>query len=238
MRKLFILTVALLALAVPTAALADPGGEGQNCLTGANNQNFCGDTITVVSATEEQCPAGGQVFIVNDGREDEESYVVCNGEDGEVGPAGPQGPVGPIGPIGPQGPAGEAGADGADGTNGSGSTGSAGVDGTNGSNGSNGHDGATPTTCKSKRLFVLNIWAGRGDVVRKLTATMQRKNLTVKRVSHRHWQVKFRMTGFKHGVYGVRVSALVNGQKENAVHLYRACYGPGTGLNASTIVRL
>ena len=164
------------------------------------------------------------------------------GQPGPAGPVGPPGPTGPTGPAGPEGPAGEPGADGQDGQDGAsgatGATGAAGQDGASGSNGRDGKDGKSPSRCQSNRKFVLNIWADRGDKVRDLKAQMRGKDLKIKRISHRHWQVKFSMKGFRRGVYGVRVSATVNGKPERAVHIYRACYGKGTGLNASTIVRL
>lgn len=143
---------------------------------------------------------------------------------------GPQGDPGAPGEQGPAGPAGQDGAAGANGANGS--------NGADGASGRDGKDGVSPSRCTSNRKFTLNIWADRGDKVRDLKAEMRGKALAIKQVSKRHWRVTFSMKGFKRGVYGVRVSATVNGKPERRVHIYRSCYGKGTGLNARTIVRL
>ena len=245
MRKLVAGITLAFALALPGAAMADPGGEGQNCIRGAENQNFCGDTVKVVPATPAECPNGGWTIVVNEGRDDEASYPVCNGANGQDGSDGADGADGQDGASGQDGQDGLPGVDGAPGATGAigatGAAGAAGVDGANGSNGSNGRDGKDgngPSRCNSNRKFVLNIWADKGDVVRNLKAEMRGKKLKLKRISHRHWQVTFSMKGFRRGVYGVRVSATVNGKPEREVHVYRACYGKGTGLNPFTIVRL
>lgn len=137
MKKLILAGAMALALVVPGAAAAGPGGQGQNCEQGAQNQNFCGDTITVDPATPEQCPAGGIVVTVNDLK-----YLVCNGEAGANGAPGATGATGDAGVNGVPG-----------------ATGATGVPGVDGLRGLDGVVGVTPAgkACVSRRHFRMTL---------------------------------------------------------------------------------
>ena len=187
------------------------------------------------------------------------------GPQGPAGPAGPQGPIGQPGPMGPQGPQGPQGPEGPQGPQGP-----AGPQGENGENGENGAQGqkgdkgdpgetiirtvlvpAEPNAggvlgeeaSSSGRVAKLRIKAGRGDVVRNLKVSLEGSKQKVGRIGSRTWRARINLRGLERGVYAVRVTAVVNGEKVIYKHLYRVLYGnprggDGESLNASTIVRL
>jgi len=95
----------------------------------------------------------------------------------------------------------------------------------------------------SNRVAKLRIKADRGDVVRGLKVTLEGKKQKVRRLGNGHWRASINLRGLERGVYAVRITARVNGQKVVFKHLYRVLYGnprggKGESLNARTIVRL
>jgi hypothetical protein len=188
-----------------------------------------------------------------------QSYQCPGAEDGEQGPEGPQGlpgpegPIGPPGPMGPQGPQGEQGEQGEQGPQGE--------QGVQGEKGEKGDPGETIVRTvivnqpgdtggvlgeearSSNRVAKLRIKADRRDRVRGLTVSLEGKRQKVKLVSKTTWRARIDLRGLERGVYAVRVTARVNGEKVTYKHLYRVLYGNprgGTGesLNKRTIVRL
>lgn len=167
---------------------------------------------------------------------DAQSSPCPGGEDGAPGPAGPQGPAGPAGPAGSDGatgPAGPAGPQGAPGTPGQVLVVSGGEAG-----GVLGEEAAS-----SNRVAKLRIKADRGDVVRGLNVSLEGKRQKVRRLDARTWRAQVNLRGLERGVYVVRVTARVNGQKILHKHYYRVLYGNprggiGESLNPRTIVRL
>jgi hypothetical protein len=172
------------------------------------------------------------------------------GPQGPQGAPGPQGPVGAPGPMGPQGPQGEQGEQGEQGAQGEkGEKGDPGEtivrtvivpaeDTQGGAGGVLGEEASS-----SGRVAKLRIKAGAGDVVRGLKVSLEGKRQKVRRLGDRSWRARINLRGLERGVYAVRVTARVNGQKVMVKHLYRVQYGNprggiGESLNARTIVRL
>ena len=181
------------------------------------------------------------------------------GPQGPAGPAGPAGPVGPPGPMGPQGPEGPQGPTGPTGP--TGPQGPQGEQGQQGQQGQKGDPGETivrtvivpaetntggvlgEEASSSARVAKLRIKAGAGDSVRGLKVSLEGKRQKVSRIGKGTWRARINLRGLERGVYAVRVTARVNGEKVMYKHLYRVQYGNprggiGESLNASTIVRL
>jgi hypothetical protein len=175
------------------------------------------------------------------------------GPEGPQGPPGPQGPIGPPGEMGPQGPQGPEGPQGP--------AGPQGEQGLQGVKGEKGDPGETIVRTvivneqgdaggvlgeearSSRRISRLRIKADRGDVVRNLKVSLEGKRQKVSRVGANHWRARINLRGLERGVYVVRVTATVNGQKYLHKHFYRVLYGnprggKGESMNRSTIVRL
>jgi hypothetical protein len=181
------------------------------------------------------------------------------GEQGEQGPQGEQGEQGPQGEQGEQGPQGEQGEQGPQGEQGE--QGPQGEQGQQGAKGDKGDPGETivrtvivpaegdaggvlgEEASSSARVAKLRIKRDHGDVVRGLKVSLEGKRQKVRRLNSRTWRASINLRGLERGVYAVRVTARVNGQKVMFKHLYRVLYGNprgglGESLNASTIVRL
>ena len=80
-------------------------------------------------------------------------------------------------------------------------------------------------------------------MVRGLKVTLEGSKQKVRRLGKGHWRASINLRGLERGVYAVRITARVNGQKVVFKHLYRVLYGnprggKGESLNARTIVRL
>ncbi len=184
------------------------------------------------------------------------------GPQGPQGPPGPQGPIGPPGPMGPQGPQGEQGPQGPQGPQGEqGPAGPQGPQGEQGEKGDKGDPGETIVRTvivneggdaggvlgdeaeSSNRVAKLRIKADAGDVVTGLKVRLEGKRQKVRRVGANHWRASVNLRGLERGIYVVRVTARVNGQKYMHKHFYRVLYGnprggDGESMNRSTIVRL
>ena len=95
----------------------------------------------------------------------------------------------------------------------------------------------------SNRVAKLRIKADAGDVVTGLKVRLEGKRQKVRRVGANHWRASVNLRGLERGIYVVRVTARVNGQKYMHKHFYRVLYGnprggDGESMNRSTIVRL
>lgn len=228
-RSIIIGALAAAVLAVPSVAAADPGGQGQNCENGAQNQNFCGDEITVEPATPEQCPTGGLVLLVND----EPVGVLCNGATGPAGPAGADGADGADGQNGTNGADGATGATGATGAAGAdgaaGATGATGAAGTNGTDGVRGSDGKSVTVanCVSRRVIKPHL-PGRFNPSRNVTVYVGSKKTTMR--PSKTGRVTVNLTGKRCGVYAVVV-------RQKGVRAFQRIYtaGPNGGLGAYNV---
>lgn len=210
MRKHIAIAAALLGLlAFAGPAAAGEGGEGQNCVQGANNQNFCGDTISAEPATSGQCPTGGWVFTLNAGRDDENVVLVCNGVNGTNGADGATGATGATGAAGATGATGAAGSTGLDGVRG--------VDGAAG----------TAKSCTSRRVVKPHL-PGRFNPTHKVTVYVGSKKLTMKPTRTGRITVSF--SGKHCGVYAVTV-------RQDGVRPFQRVYtaGPNGGLGTYNV---
>ena len=95
----------------------------------------------------------------------------------------------------------------------------------------------------SNRVAKLRIKADAATSSRGLKVSLEGKRQKVRRVGANHWRASVNLRGLERGIYVVRVTARVNGQKYMHKHFYRVMYGnprggDGESMNRSTIVRL
>jgi hypothetical protein len=127
-RMFAVLAMMAMMFLVPSVAQADPPGNGPPELCDImpwlpQCDGGSGDSISIDTPTEQECPTGGIVVVFNEVR-----YPICNGSNGSTG---------------------ETGATGADGQSIMGATGNTGADGQSvtGATGANGSNGASAPTC-------------------------------------------------------------------------------------------